>query len=74
MEPFPDVEFEKAIMIAAQKAVNGSSVVPYHDAIQPVTLRGTGLGNCAAKVKVLNGFDSDGKTLFERIVNFCDKE
>lgn len=74
MEPFPDAEFEKAVIIAARKAVGGTSVVPYDDGVHAVTLRGSGLGACAATVKVLDGYDSAGATLFETTVDFCDED
>ena len=70
-EPFPDVEFERAIMAAARKALGGASVVPYDDGIRKVTLRGVGVGRCSARVRVLDGFDSSGDPLFEKVISFC---
>ena len=73
IEPFPDFEFEKAVLIAARNARSeaGFSVLLFEDWYQPVVLKAVLMGECTVEVTAKNGFNPQGDVLCVKQVNLC---
>lgn len=73
MEPSLDIDYERTIYLAAQKAISstGYAVVIYSRPGRNLTVKGARGEKCTFKVTVLDGFDTAGEILSEREVTIC---
>lgn len=71
MEVFPDLEFEKGILLTAAKAKTVDRVLLYRDGVNSVTMNGTPLGDCAASVAIYGSDQTGGDPLFKKYINVC---
>jgi len=71
LEVFPDVQFERAVILTARKAGSLNPVTLYEGDQLSVSMASRVLNRCAAVVKIYDREFSSSTPLAEKVVNFC---